>query len=87
MSDQTIKSMIGWWYKLVVAGTISAYLGVVVFIRTGINAGVMSGEGYTYAIIVGLLALIGLVWLKAKLKSAPAAIEGFLRRLGLYKAS
>jgi archaellum biogenesis protein FlaJ (TadC family) len=82
-----IRSVVGWWFKLVVTLTLSAFLGVVVFIRTGISAGMMTETAYAYAGVVGLLVLVGLVWLRAKVDSAPEVIEGFLRRLGLYKTA
>ncbi|MCW4050723.1 MAG: hypothetical protein NWE89_13415 [Candidatus Bathyarchaeota archaeon] len=33
MSDPAIKSMIKWWFRLVTLGSLTAFLGVVVFIR------------------------------------------------------
>jgi hypothetical protein len=45
-----------------------------------------SSSAYIYAAASGVLMLLLLVWLKRKVDEAPEMIEGFLRRLGLYKA-
>ena len=85
MSDPLIKSMVKWWFRLFTAGSVSMLLGVLVFIRTGINAGMMAQSAYVYAGIIGVLTLLTLVWVRGKLNSAPKMIEGFLRRTGLYR--
>lgn len=85
MSDPLINTIVKWWFRLFVAGSISAFLGVVAFIEFGIRAGSMSQSAYIYAGVVGVLMVLILVWIRGKVSEAPEMIEGFLRRIGLYK--
>ncbi len=85
MSDPLIISAVKWWFRLFTAGSISMLLGVLVFIRTGINSGMMPQSAYVYAGIIGVLTFLALVWVRGKIYSAPEMIESFLRRTGLYK--
>jgi hypothetical protein len=45
----------------------------------------MSQSTYIYAGVVGLVMALILVWVRGKVSKAPEMIEGFLRRMGLYK--
>ena len=85
MSDPLIRSMVKWWFWLFAAGCASAFLGVVVFIGFGVNAGTMSSSTYLYAGGIGVLMLLMIVWIRGKIKSAPEMIESFLKRIGLYR--
>ena len=85
MGDPVIKSVVGWWFKLVAFLSFTAFLGVVMFIRTGISVGMMTQGAYMYAGAAGVLMVLGLIVLYNKVKTAPEAIEGFLRRMGLYR--
>ena len=85
MSDPLINTMVKWWFRLFVAMSISAFLGVVVFIEVGIRAGSMSQSAYIYAGLIGVIMVLVLAWVRAKVNQAPEMIEGFLRRIGLYK--
>jgi len=85
MGDPLINTMVRWWFRLFVAMSISAFLGVVVFVEFGIRAGSMSQSAYVYAGLIGLLMVLTLAWVRAKVNQAPEMIEGFLRRTGLYK--
>jgi len=85
MGDPVIKSVVDWWFKLVAFFSFTAFLGVVVFIGTGIAAGMMTQDAYLYAGAVGVLMVLGLIMLYNKVKNAPEVIEGFLRRMGLYR--
>ena len=87
MSDPAIKAIVAWWFRLVAFLSFTAFLGVVVFIRTGISAGMFTSTTYWVAGATGVLTLLALVWLKGKVESAPEQIEGFLRRLGLFKST
>jgi hypothetical protein len=82
MSDPLIRSMVKWWFRLFVAGTVSAFLGVVAFIGFGVRAGTMPQSAYVYAVVMCGLTLIALVWIRGKVNSAPEMIERFL---GLYR--
>ncbi|MFH0850500.1 MAG: hypothetical protein V1924_06130 [Candidatus Bathyarchaeota archaeon] len=86
MSDPVIKGLVKVWFRLVAFLSLTAFAGVVVFIRTGISAGLFTSLAYIYAAVSGGLILLLLVWLKRKVDDAPEMIEGFLRRLGFYKA-
>lgn len=81
-----IKGLVKVWFRLVAFFSLTAFAGLVVFIRTGISAGMFSSSAYIYAAASGVLMLLLLVWLKRKVDEAPEMIEGFLRRLGFYKA-
>ena len=85
MSDPLIQTMVKWWFRLVVALTISAFIGVVVFIGFEIRAGTLPQSAYIYAGALGGLILMALVWIKGKVDAAPEMIEGFLRRIGLFR--
>jgi len=85
MSDPVIKGLVKVWFRLVAFLSLTAFAGVVVFIRTGISAGMFTSSAYIYAAVSGALILLLLVWLKRKVDDAPEMIEGFLRRLGLYR--
>ena len=87
MGDPVIKSVVGWWFKLVAFLSFTAFLGVVMFIRTSIAVGMMTQSAYMYAGAAGVLMVLGLTLLYNKVKNAPEAIEGFLRRMGLYRDS
>jgi hypothetical protein len=86
MVDPAIKSLVNIWFRLVAFLSLTAFAGVVVFIRTGVSVGMFTGSAYIYAAVGGALMLILLVWLKRKVDEAPEMIEGFLRRLGLFKS-
>lgn len=85
MSDPLINRMVKWWFWLLAATSVSAFLGLVVFIEFGVRAGSMSQSTYIYAGVVGLVMVLILVWVRGKVSKAPEMIEGFLRRMGLYK--
>ena len=85
MSDPLISTMVKWWFRLFVAMSISAFFGVVAFIGFGVRAGTMPTTAYTYAGIIGVLVLLTLAWVRGKVNTAPEKIEGFLKRIGLYK--
>ena len=85
MSDPLIKSTVKWWFRIFTFSCVSVMLGVVVFIRTSIRVGLMTSTAYSYAAVIGVLGLLGIVWVNSLIKSAPEMIEGFLRRTGLYK--
>ena len=85
MGDPLINTMVKWWFRVFVAGSISAFLGVVAFIEFGVRAGSMSQSAYIYAGLIGLIMVLALAWVRAKVKQAPEMIQGFLRRIGLYK--
>ena len=86
MSDPVIKGLVKTWFRLVVFLSLTAFAGAVVFIRTGISAGMFTGSAYIYVAASGALILLLLAWLKRKVDDAPEMIEDFLKRLGLYKA-
>jgi len=86
MSDPVIKGLVKIWFRLVAFFSLTAFAGLVVFIRTGISAGMFTSSAYIYAAASSVLMLMLLVWLRRKVEGAPETIEGFLRRLGLYKA-
>ena len=85
MGDPLINTMVKWWFRLFVAMSISAFLRVVAFIEFGVRAGSMSQSAYIYAGLIGLLLFLALAWVRVKVNQAPEMIEGFLRRIGLYK--
>ena len=85
MSDPLIKGAVKWWFRLFAFSSVSIVLGVVVFIRTSIRVGIMTSTAYSYAAVFGVLLLLGMVWVKSLISSAPEKIEGFLRKTGLYK--
>lgn len=85
MGDPLINTMVKWWFRVFVAGSISAFLGVVAFIEFGVRAGSMSQSAYIYAGLIGLIMVLALAWVRAKVNQAPEMIQGFLRRIGLYK--
>jgi hypothetical protein len=84
MSDPLIKSAVKWWFRLFTFSCVSVMLGVVVFIRTSIRVGLMTSTAYSYVAVLCVLALLGIVWVKSLISSAPEKIEGFLRRTRLY---
>jgi len=86
MVDPAIKGLADMWFRLVAFLSLTAFAGVVVFIRTGVSAGLFTGSAYVYAAVGGALMLLLLVWLKRKVDAAPEMIEGFLKRLGLYRS-
>ena len=86
MSDPVIKGLVKTWFRLVVFFSLTAFAGVVVFIRTGVLTGMFTGSAYIYAAVSGVLMLLLLVWLRRKVEDAPEMIESFLRRLGLYRS-
>lgn len=86
MSDPVIMGLVKMWFRLVVFFSLTAFAGVVIFIRTGVLAGTFTGSAYIYVAVSGGLILLLLVWLKRKVDDAPEMIEDFLKRLGLYKA-
>ena len=47
-----IKSVVKWWFRLFTVGSVSTLLGVIVFIRTEIIAGMMSQSAYVYAGVI-----------------------------------
>jgi len=85
MSDPLIKSAVKWWFRIFMVSCVSVMLGVVMFIRTSIQVGLMTSMAYSYAAVLCVLALLGIVWVKSLISSAPEMIEGFLRRTGLYR--
>ena len=85
MSDPVINTVVRWWFRLFVACSMSAFLGVVAFIEFGVRAGSMSQTAYIYAGVIGVLMVLVLIWVRGKVNQAPEMIEGFLRRMGLYK--
>ncbi len=85
MSDPLIKGAVKWWFRLFTFSCVSVMLGVVVLIRTSIRAGIMTSTAYSYAAVFCVLALLGIVWVNSRIRTAPEMIEGFLRRIGLYK--
>ena len=85
MSDPVIKSVVKWWFRLFTAGCVSLILGVVMFFNVSIRAGNMPSTAYTYAGIIGVLILLGVVWVRSMVSDAPERIEGFLRRMGLFR--
>lgn len=85
MGDPLISSMVKWWFRLFTAGCISFLLGVLMFIRTGVMAGHMSQMAYVYGGVIYVLTVAVIVWIRRKVLTAPEMIEGFLRRIGLYK--
>jgi hypothetical protein len=86
MVDPVIKGLVNMWFRLVAFLSLTAFAGVVVFIRTGVSSGMFTGSAYIYAAVGGALMLLLLVWLKRKVDAAPEMIEEFLRRLGLYRS-
>ena len=85
MSDPLITSAVKWWFRLFAISCVSVMLGVVMFVRTSIRVGIMTSTAYSYVAVFCVLALLGIVWVKSLISSAPEKIEGFLRRTGLYK--
>jgi hypothetical protein len=53
ISDPLINTMVKWWFRLVVVGSISAFLGLVTFIQFEVSAGTMSQGAYVYLGVVG----------------------------------
>lgn len=64
MVDPVIKSALNWWFKIVAFFSFAAFLGILVFIRTGVSAGVFTSSAYLYAGVTGVLMLVGLFWLE-----------------------
>ena len=85
MSDPLIKSMVKWWFWLFAIGCATAYLGVIAFIGFGVNAGTMQSSAYIYVGVLGILMFLLIAWIRVKISSAPEMIEGFLKRMGLFK--
>ena len=85
MSDPLIKNAVKWWFRLFTISCVSVMLLVVMFIRTSIRIGIMTSAVYNYAAVLGVLALLGIVWVNSRISSAPEMIEGFLTRIGLFK--
>ena len=85
MSDPLIKSVVKWWFWLFAIGCASAYLGVIVFIMFEVNAGTMTSSAYMYAGVLGVMIFLLIAWIRIKISSAPEMIEGFLKRMGLFK--
>ena len=85
MGDPVIKSVVKWWFRLFTVGCVSLFLGVVMFFNVGITSGRMPSTAFTYVGIIGLLILLGVIWVRSLIVDAPERIEGFLRRMGLYK--
>jgi hypothetical protein len=85
MSDPLIKNAVKWWFRLFTFSCGSIMLGVVVFIKTSIRVGIMTSAAYSYAAVFCVLALLGIIWVNSRIRSAPEMIEGFLTRIGLFK--
>ncbi len=85
MGDPLISTVVKWWFRLLVAGSVSAFLGVIVFIQFGVSAGTMPQATYVYAGVIGVLMVLVLAWVRGKVNKAPEMLEDFLRRIGLFK--
>lgn len=83
--DEFVNGIINMWSRLVLLGSVSVFLGVVMFIHTSIRAGIATETAYLWLIIPGVL-LVGIyIWLEKIRREAPEKIINFLHRFNLIK--
>ena len=83
--DDLVSGVVNTWSRLVLFFSFTAFLGVVVFIRTSVGAGYFGEAAYVWLIVSGVLLVGVYLWLERIRKEAPERIVEFLHRLGLYK--
>ena len=92
-SRPTGEGFITWanrWFGLLVLGTISAFLGLVVFVYIRVDGGTFSGTTYYFLAAVALLLIVIIVWLRGWVKREAERVqsgwESILDRLlGRYR--
>jgi len=83
--DEFVNDIINTWSRLVLLGSISVFLGVVMFIHTSIRAGIATETAYIWLIIPGGLFVGIYFWLVKIRREAPEKIINFLHRFNLIK--
>ena len=63
------------WFGLLVFGTISAFLGLVVFVYMGVNSGTFSGSTYFFLAAIALLLIVILAWLRGWVKRESERVQ------------
>jgi hypothetical protein len=64
------------WFGLVVIGTFSAFLGLVVFVWSGVIGGNFSEVQYLYLGIIAFVLIILLVWLRGWVRREAERVQG-----------
>jgi predicted transcriptional regulator len=83
--DEFINGIVNMWSRLAFLGSISAFLGLVVFINTSVRAGLSSNTAYIWLVIPGGLLVWMYLWLEKVRREAPEKIINFLHRFNLIK--
>ena len=83
--DEFVNGIINLWSRLVLLGSVSVFLGVVMFIHTSIRAGIATETAYVWLVIPGGLFVGIYFWLEKIRREAPEKIINFLHRFNLIK--
>ena len=83
--DDLITGVVNLWTRLVLLGSLSAFLGLVVFINTSVRAGYSGETAYLWLTLPAGLMVVAYIWLEKVRRETPEKIVEFLARLGIYK--
>lgn len=64
------------WFRLVVMGIFSAFLGLVAFVWSGVKAGAFTEVWYYYLVAIALALIVLLVWLKGWVNREAERVQG-----------
>jgi len=83
--DEFVNGIINLWSRLALLGSISVFLGFVMFIYTSIKVGLATETAYIWLVIPGGLLIGMYIWLQKVRREAPEKIINFLHRFNLIK--